>query len=197
MKRFMKRTDLTSLWEKDGDLKRMKAFFDRIQVDSEGNEQIKQSIKQKALEKIVKEEHKGLTPSSKEGLVQRLHARFVLSGIGRWKIGVSVVGLAILVIIGQGVINSSWNLFPRLGNTAESTQHSIDAAPQVTDSSGATNFGANQKTASSNSAGTPSAKGATIVPLPPGQTVVPPADEAVPRKITSRFDLNPRGSYHQ
>lgn len=56
MKRFMKRTDLTSLWEEDGDLKRMKAFFHIIQSDPVENEQIKQNIKQKALEKMAKEE---------------------------------------------------------------------------------------------------------------------------------------------
>ena len=56
MKRFMKRTDLTSLWEADGDLKRMKAFFHTVQLNPEGNEQIKQNIKQKALEKMANEE---------------------------------------------------------------------------------------------------------------------------------------------
>jgi len=49
MKWFIKRPDLISLWEEDGDLKRMKAFFHTIQSDSEENEQIKQSIKQKPL----------------------------------------------------------------------------------------------------------------------------------------------------
>lgn len=203
MKRFMKRTDLASLWEEDGDLKRMKAFFHIIETDSESNEQIKQSIKQKALEKMSKEdEWGGLPVTSKDGLVQQIQAKLrVLSGIGRWKIGVSVVGLAILVIIGQGAMSSSWHLFPRMGNTAESTQ-SMDAAPQATGSDGAEghaarvydgsapNSGADQKKASSYSAATPSTKGEAVAPLPPDQPVVPPADAEVPRKITHNLTLS-------
>lgn len=127
--------------------------------------------------------------TSKDGIVQRLHARLhVLSGIGRWKIGVSIVGLAVLVIIGQGVMNSSWNLMPRMGNTAESTQF-LDTAPQATDSAGVPNYGVNQKAASSYSAGAPSSKGTTIAPLPPDQTVVPPDDAGIPRKITHDLTL--------
>jgi hypothetical protein len=206
MKRFIKRTDLTSLWEEDGDLKRMKAFFHTItiQSDTEENEQIKQSIKQKALEKMAKEEEWGGLPvTDKEGLVQRIHARLrVLSGIGRWKIGVSVVGLAVLVIIGQGAMNPSWNLLSHIGNTAKSTQF-MDMAPPATGSNGAGGqaekgslydssapiLGAGQKTPPLYSTPTPQSKGAAVPSLPPVQAVVPPADSGIPRKITHDLTL--------
>jgi len=185
MKWFDKRTDLESLWEEDGDLKRIKAFFHTIEADSEGNERMKQSIKRKVLEKIIKEEGEGL-PVKGNGLSQRIHARLgVLSGLRRWIIAVSVVGVAVLVFIGQGVMNPSWNLFPRMGS-AESTQ-SMDMA-QATGLDGAGGQ-ADQKTASSNSMGTPSSKGAAIAPLPPSQTVVPHADAEIPRKITHDLTL--------
>ena len=103
MKRFIKRMDLTSLWEEDGDLKRMKAFFHAITIksDSEENEQIKQSIKQKALEKMAQEERVGLPLIGKEGLVKRIRTRLrMMLGPRQWKLGIAVVGLAMLVIIG-------------------------------------------------------------------------------------------------
>ena len=185
MKRFIKRTDLTSLWEEDGDLKRMKAFFHTIEAATEENEQIKQSIKQKALEKMSKEEEWGGLPVTvKEGLVQRIHARLrVLSGIGRWRIGVSVVGLAVLVIIGQGAMNPSWNLFPHMGNTTESIQNSRMAPPSTGSN------GAGGTTDSLYSTATPSAKSAAPASLPPVQAEVPPADAGIPRKITHNLTL--------
>ena len=204
MKRFMKKTDLESLWEEDGDLKRMKAFFHIIKATTENNDQIKQSIKQKALEKMLKEEELEAFPvTSKDGLVQQIHARLrILSGIGRWKIGVSIVGLAILVIIGQGAMNSSWNLFPRMETTAESTQSLDRTSPQATGSldaggqevrgslndSSALKSKADQKMASSYSTA-PSSKGAALAPLAPVQAEAPPADAEVPRKITHNLTL--------
>ncbi|EGW36900.1 DUF4349 domain-containing protein [Desulfosporosinus sp. OT] len=202
MKRFTKRTDLASLWEEDGDLKRMKAFFHIIDTAPEGNEQIKQNIKQKALEKISQEEALEVFPvNDKPGVVQRIQAKLrVMTGIERWKIGFSVVGLAILMIIGQGALNSSWNIFPHMGNKAELSQ-SVARAPQVTDSieaggpavkgklydSSAPDAAADQKMNSTFSSSAPSAKSAAIAPLPPDQAVVPSADASILRKIT--YDL--------
>ena len=204
MKWFMKRTDLASLWEEDGDLNQMKAFFQVIEADSMENEQIKQSIKQKALEKMANEEKLGRLPETgKTGLVQRILAKLrVLSTIGQWKIAVSVLGLAILVIIGQGAMNSSWNLFPHMEKTAESTQ-SMDTAPQAADSNRAggqaekgkldggsvPNLEADLKMASSYSTSTPLTKGVAVSPLPPDQAEVPPADAGIPRKITHNLTL--------
>ncbi|ODA41382.1 DUF4349 domain-containing protein [Desulfosporosinus sp. BG] len=202
MNRFTKRTDLESLWEEDGDLKRMKAFFHIIDTAPEENEQIKQSIKQKALEKISQEEALDVFPvTDKPGVVQRIQAKLrVMTGIERWKIGFSVVGLAILMIIGQSALNSSWNIFPHMGNKAELSQ-SVARAPQMTNSieaggpvmkgklydGSAPDAAADQKTDSSFSSAAPSAKNAAIAPLPPDQAVVPPADAGIPRKIT--YDL--------
>lgn len=202
MKKFTKRTDLASLWEEDGDLKRMKAFFHIIEAAPEGNEQIKQSIKQKALEKISKEEEWEVFPvTSKQGIVQRIQAKLGgITGIGRWKIGFSVVGLALLMIIGQGALNTTWKLFPRMDDRSELTQ-SIATAPQMTDSTeaggpavkgklydgSAPDLEANQKADSSFRSAAPSAKNAVVAPLPPDQAIVPPADAGIPQKIT--YDL--------
>jgi len=207
MKRFIKRTDLTSLWEEDGDLKRMKAFFHTIEAATEGNEQIKQSIKQKALEKMSKEEECGGLPvTDKEGLVQRIRTRLrMMLGPRQWKQGILVVGLAMLVIIGQGVMNGSFNLLPRMGskekltqsmsiaqktpstNEAGGTESNVGGAPN--DSLAARDIAAPQS-ASSKSTSDSSAKSAIPTPpVPPTPAVVPPADAGIPRKITHDLTL--------
>ncbi|HWQ41861.1 MAG TPA: DUF4349 domain-containing protein [Desulfosporosinus sp.] len=189
MKWFKKRPDLTSLWEADGDLKRMKAFFYTIEADSEGNEQIKQSVKQKALAKMAGEEGGGLSVTGKSGLVQRIQAKLiVLSGIKRWKIGVSIIGLAVLVVIGQGVMNPSWNIFPHASKSVKSTQ-SMDIASQATGSKEKGEL-ADQKSAFSNSSATPSSQGTSIAPpLATDEAVIPPTDAVIPRKITHNLTL--------
>ncbi|HUS89436.1 MAG TPA: DUF4349 domain-containing protein [Desulfosporosinus sp.] len=211
MKRFMKRTDLTSLWEEDGDLKLMKAFFHTItnQSDSDGNEQIKQSIKQKALEKMANEEERGGLPViGKDGLVQRIRSRLrMMLGHRPWKLGISVVGLAMLVIIGQGVMNGSFNLLPRMGSQEKSSQFK-DMAPQTpstiraggdvskggapNDSLAARDIAAPQSASSISSANS-SVKSASptlpVPPVPPDPAVVPPADAEIPRKITQNLSL--------
>lgn len=210
MKRFMKRTDLTSLWEEDGDLKRMKAFFHTITVqsDSEGNEQIKQRIKQKALEKMANEEERGGLPViGKDGLIQRIRTRLrTMLGHRQWKLGISVIGLALLVIfIGQGVMYDSFNLFPRMGSKENSTQ-SMDMAQQTPGTiraGGTESYGggapnnslaardiADPQSASSKSTSNSSAKSASpTLPVPPNPAVVPPADAGIPRKITHDLSL--------
>lgn len=206
MKRFIKRTDLTSLWEEDGDLKRMKAFFHTIHSDSEGNEQIKQSIKQKALEKLAQEERGGLPLIGKEGLGKRIRTRLrMMLGPRQWKLGIAVVGLAMLVIIGQGVMNGSFNLLPHMGSKENLTQ-SMSIAQQTpstnraggTESigSGAPNDSlaardiAAPQAASSNSTSDSSAKSAIpTLPVPPTPAVVPPAEAGIPRKITHDLSL--------
>ncbi|HEY8909370.1 MAG TPA: DUF4349 domain-containing protein [Desulfosporosinus sp.] len=179
MKWFNKRMDFTSLWEEDGDLKRMKAFFSAIEADLKGREQVKHSVKQKALEIIAREEEGGIPVAGKNGLVQRMRAKLVvLSGHRRWKIGVSVIALALMVILGQGAMNSSWNILPRMGSTVKDVQmsQSLKIAPQEAGSIGV-------------DGGSPSTKGAAVAPLPPVQAIVPPADAGIPRKITHYLTL--------
>lgn len=206
MKCFEKRTDLTSLWEEEGDLNRVKAFFQTIQSDSEENEEIKQSVKQKALEKMAQEERGGLPVTSKTGLVQRIRTRLrAMSGLRPWKLGLSVLGLAMLVVIGQGVMNDSFNLFPRMGSTEKSTQ-SLSIAQQTPSTNGAEgteSIGggapndslsardiAAPQAASSNSTGYSSAKSAMPTqPVPTDPAVVPPADAGIARKITQDLSL--------
>jgi len=206
MKRFFNKIDLTSLWEEEGDLQRMKAFFHTIQSDSEGNEQIKQSIKQKALEKMAQEERVGLPLVGKEGLVQRTRTRLrSMLGQQQWKLGIPVVALALLVIIGQGIMKGSFNLLSRIGNpeiasqstgmtqqapsagSVGSTEANVGGAPN--DSSVARDIAAPQP-ASSKSTSDSTAKGAgPILPVPPDQAVVPPADAGIPRKLIHDLTL--------
>ena len=203
MKRFIKRMDLTSLWEEDGDLKRMKAFFHAITIksDSEENEQIKQSIKQKALEKMAQEERVGLPLIGKEGLVQRIRTKLrSIFGQRQWKLGISVVGLAMLVIIGQGVMNGSFNLLPRMGSSTEKSTQSMDMTQRQPNNIGAGGIESNggapndrseardiaaPQSASSKSTANSSAK--SVIPSDPA--VVPPADAGIPRKITHDLTL--------
>lgn len=188
MKWFIKKTDPKSLWEEDGDLKRMKLFFSEIQSNSEEDEQIKQRIKQKALEKITTEEKVGKLPvANKAGLVQRIGIRLrMISGLKSWKLGISAIGLIILVLIGQGMMKSSINPLLNMGSEAESTQ-AMDIAAEKRmvreesygggsfNDSGAAHF-------STQNVVNPS------LPVPPDQNA-PPADTGVPRKITHDLTL--------
>ena len=201
MKWFKNRRNLTSLWEEDGDLKRMKIFFSTIKADTEGNEQIKQSVKQRTLEKMAREEGCGLPVTGKEGLKQRILTRLrVVNGIGWLKPAILVAGIAIFVIIGQGAMNTSWNLFPRMGSTVQDVQmsQSREMAPQETGmvadgvaSNGGSSekAGASQNKASSKSTASPSTKGVAVPPLPPDQAIVPPVDAGIPRKMTRDLTL--------
>lgn len=213
MKRLFDKTDLTTLWEEDGDLQRMKAFFHTIEADTGSNEQIKQSVKQKALDKIARTE--GLAgvsvnaPSNdKEGFAQRIRTRLLrLGNFGRWKLSLPIAGLVILLIIGQGALNGSWNTFPRMGSVERLTQ-SKSMPPQAAQSNGAMGIGggftaqdqgfndsttisggtepqANSMYSTENSSGM---RKEAISPVPPDQADIPPADTEIPRKIT--HDLN-------
>ena len=209
--RFMKKKDIMSLWEEDGDLKRMTTFFHTIDADIEENEQIKQSIKQKALEKMSKDEELGKAPViCREGFIQRIRTRLrVISELGRWKLGISVVSAAILVMIGQSVMNNaSWQLFPRMGNVVQEEklmQKSTDIASQVTGSSdsnrGALNKSTSPKAETDQKANSLNSSMSSTFdslakegarapgPLPPDQAIVPPADSSIPRKITHDLTL--------
>jgi hypothetical protein len=203
----MKKTDLTSLWEEDGDLKRMNAFFQTIQSDSEGNERIKQSIKQKVLEKMAKEkegEPIELPLMAKEGVVQRLRSRLgTMLGYRQWKLGITVVSLAMLVILGQVLMNNSFDLLPRMGSTKESipARDMAQQAPSTIKGNGIKSYGEGSNDsltakdmvtpqASSNSTANSFTTGASpTLPVPPNPAVVPPADAGIPRKITHDLSL--------
>lgn len=216
MKRFFNKPDLTALWEEDGDLQRMKAFFQTIETDSERNEQIKQSVKQKALEKMAKTEELEPLPvyeHEKEGLTQRIRDKILtLRYFRQWKLGLSVAVLAILVIIGQDALNGSGSLFPRMGGMQKSNQSAepADRAPQIAASNGSAAAGGEMNAKSkafgdssleSGVAG-PQAnslysmdesvamqKEAAVLPVPPEEDVVPPADTGVPRKMIHDLSL--------
>jgi|GEM_PF-737000 len=215
MKRFFTKTDLTALWEEDGDLQRMKAFFQTIEADIEGNEQVKQSVKQKALEKMAsiedsKEFYVDVKINEKESLAQRICTKLLtMSNFGRWKLGISVVALALFVIIGQEAMKGSLNIFPRMGSMDKSTE-SVSRHPQAAAINGSMETGgdfnakvkgfnedsiasdvkADQQTDSLYSTeGSSDMRKNVAIPIPPDQTVVPPAEAEVPRKITHDLDL--------
>lgn len=195
MKRFMKRTDLRSLWEEDGDLKRMKTYFHTIQSDSEDNEQIKQSIKQKALEIMATEEREILPVTAKNGFVQRMRTRLhAVLGPRQWKIGISVAVVAMLVILGQGVMNGSFDLLPRMGSQAKSTQsrdmaQSFGGAPNDSPANKADITAPQAATSDSVANYSGKSEVSKSLPIPPNPAVVPPADAGIPRKITHDLTL--------
>lgn len=215
MKRFFTKTDLTALWEEDGDLQRMKAFFQTIEADSEGNEQIKQSVKQKALEKMARLESPEEFPVSlnnpdRQTLAQQIRTRLLSwNNFSHWKLSISVVALAVFVIIGQGAMNNSWSIFPRMGSVDRSPR-SVVSSPQAADSNGYGSqetegeFNAKSKTFSDSTGSADSTpqtealysmdessvrQNQAILPIPPEQTEAPPADDGLPRKITHDLEL--------
>jgi len=209
MKRFIKRPDLTSLWEEDGDLKRVKAFFHTMsgESDLDQNEQIKQRIKQKALEKMaIKEEPKELPKIVTLGLIQRTRHRLRrLLGHRPWKLVLSVVVLAFFVIIGQGMMNGSFNFLPGM-RSAEKSNQSLSIAQQPassksTDATQSQTGGAPNESMSAADSATPqapSSQGTTnssvksaspTLPIPPNAAVVPPVDAGMARKITRNLSL--------
>lgn len=174
MKGFSKKTNLISLWEEDGDLEQMKAYFKTITSDSETNQEIKQSIKQKALDKMVSEQWGGEPMNDKEKLITSLRKRLsALSGVGRWKLGFVVIAMAILVILGQDTLNTSRHLLPKMGSTV--SQKQMSQAMTGSSTSLSVEDGA--------------AKMAPVAPQPPVQNDAAPVDASIPRKITQDVSL--------
>ncbi|KGP76250.1 hypothetical protein JT05_05820 [Desulfosporosinus sp. Tol-M] len=205
MKWFIKRPDLISLWEEDGDLKRMKAFFHTIQSDSEENEQIKQSIKQKTLEKMTKEEGAEKPVTGMNRFVQWIRTRLcMIPGRRQWKLGILVVGLAMFAFIGQGIMNNSFNLLPHIGSAETQLKDMVQQTPSTNKAGGIESKGgaadnslterdiAAPQSPSSNSPANSSAKSEAILtytdPIDPA--VIPPAGSDIPRKITHNLSLS-------
>lgn len=144
MKGFFDKKDLTSLWEEDGDLQRMKEFFHAMAGDTEDKEKIKLSIKEKALEKLAETEGRADLPPYQGGKEKRnfqagrYFAKWNWRGrwTGQWKLALPVAVLALLIVLGQGALSGSWNLMPRMGGSMEKSAQSTDSARPETASSG-------------------------------------------------------------
>lgn len=208
MKWLFNRSEPMALWEEDGDLQRMKEFFQTIESESEGNEQIKQSVRQKALEKMARVEDEEMLPmDSKEGLVQRTRVGLrALIGNFRWKLSLSVAMLAILVMIGQGAMGASWSLFPRMGSVSDKSTQSTNMSLDTSDSTRVMEEGqangevlysdmsgrdeAEQKADSFSTSNTPTKQGQPALhPIPPDQEVAPPDEAEISRKIIHDLSL--------
>lgn len=126
MKKMAEGAELVSLWEEYGDLERVKSFFQMAEPDQEEQEQIKGRVKEKALEQMRKEEWGASMPLPEtESFGQKLLGRLRLLGGGRsWKMGVSLAGLAILVVAGYGVLRSAGSWFPG-GDPNETNQIAV------------------------------------------------------------------------
>ncbi|MDQ7093440.1 DUF4349 domain-containing protein [Desulfosporosinus sp. PR] len=123
MKSFKKK-DLISLWEEDGDLEQMRAYFKAIRSESEINEQIKETIKQKALARMAAEEAKQPHAPLKKPLFERWRAKwFAVSLLSRRKLGAAVAGLILLLVVAQTALNFG-HLFPSGGQATSQRQSS-------------------------------------------------------------------------
>ncbi|WP_407309341.1 DUF4349 domain-containing protein [Desulfosporosinus sp. SB140] len=188
MKSF-KRTNLISFWEEDGDLEQMRTFFKAIQSDSENNKQIKQSIKQKALEKMAAEQREEVSAPIKKSLVVRLRTRWsTVNLISHWKLGFTVIGLTLLFIVGQTTLNGSWHVFPQMGSAVPQKQMSQVAAGSSAPSPSAEDR-VSKNTISSENTAPLSAKISAAAPQTPVQNDAGPTNTSVPRKITQDVTL--------
>lgn len=212
----MMKKDGFSLWEQEGDLERMKLFFQKVSPNLEQ----KDRIKQLALGKIREEEEKSartgmsqsgsMLPELRSIKTDTLRER-IRRGLKsfwwrwQWKLAVPVVILVLIISIGQAGMNGFLN-FPlgnmEKANQSESKQSSYGAAydmvsPVSPKSEGSANSrsGISGLTAGSPPSNTGAmAKGATnpstaiapILPQPVPQ--IPPADEGLARKIT--YNMN-------
>lgn len=221
MKGFFDKKDLTSLWEEDGDLQRMKEFFNAMAGDTEDKEKIKLSIKEKALEKLAKTEGLAELPAYQEGKEKRNFQagrylpKWNLGGrwTGQWKLALPAAVLALLIVLGQGALNGSWNLMPRMGGSMEKSTQSADTArPEAatpgnpSGAGGGEGFSLKSKSASDSAGFNGSGAGQPEAPQDSGVNSAaleskalpsvrqeiqetPPAGQEMPRKVTHNLDL--------
>lgn len=196
----MRKKESFALWEQEGDLERMKLFF---QHTDSGVEQ-KERIKQLTLDKIRLEEQYG-TPVEPitETYSKRVRIHHRIQSMGRhwqWKFALPVAALVLIAYLGQAGMNGRLN-FP-LSQTNQAAQS------QSMNQKGAASYdmvGAVPPDAGSSEIGAPSMldKGiqdsrveassrqnaiSPILPQPEPQT--PPADESLPRKMTYNINVN-------
>src|SRR5665648_590172 len=179
------------------------------EADEEDNEQVKQSIKQKALEKIANNEERVASPLMvNNGLVRRIRTRLrTLLGHRHWSVGIPVGGLALLMIlVGRGVMSDTISFNPLSSmESKEKISKSMDQSTSSTDrASGTESFGGASddkltdremtapQSAYSDSNSYSSANSKSVSPTPPVPTdpaAVPPADAGIPRKMTQDLSL--------
>lgn len=207
----MRKKDLIEIWQDEGDLDRMNAFFKIMNADSE----VKERIRQKALSKISNPENdpdqselnnswRGMPVEEEGGLLRRIRGKFQgLTGRSKWKLAISITGLAFLVMIGQSAFNPNWNLLPRMGSHASdqatsamsnSTNPSYGMQANSTDknttkSQGVIDSAVKAGAAPSIANESADRSSAAILPVPPVQIQPPPADAALPRKITHDLSM--------
>lgn len=209
----MMKKDGFSLWEQEGDLERMKLFFQKVSPSLEQ----KDRIKQLALEKIHEEEKKAQTETSQSGSLlpelpnlktDTFHERIrrALKTVWwrwQWKLAVPVVVLFLIIFLGQAEMNGSLN-FPLgiMGKATQSKSMQSGSAAYGTASpaSPKSEASANSRAGFGFTAGAPAAdqgaisKGAAnpsiaiAPPLPRPEPQTPPADEGLAKKIT--YNMN-------
>ncbi len=214
----MMKKDVFTLWEQEGDLERMKLFFNNVGPGLEEKERIKQL----AMEKIHEEEKRILQPETSSKRLEIPQSPYnapetfrerVLRGLKslwwrwQWKFAVPVIALVLIVFIGQVGMNGFLNLpLGMMGKASHSESMpqratgSYDMANQASPKSVAptaptdSGFGI-----SGPAAGDPPVNGAAeskveapstaIAPsMPQPQPQMPPADEGLTRKIT--YNIN-------
>lgn len=201
----MTKKDVIALWEQEGDLERMKNFFENMDSHAEQKERIKQL----ALQKLHTEEPIGLG-AEPEGFMERVRRGFKsFWWRWQWKMALPAVALILIIFLGQvgmdrifetplsrgkATSTESMNQMPSL-NTITGEASKKEAAPMspkanpsfdadvpknrdVLDT--ATQYGVNPKSEALGIA----------PPLPGPQPTAPPADETLPRKITYNMNVN-------
>jgi hypothetical protein len=210
----MMRKDGFTLWEEEGDLNRMKLFFQNIDP---GLEQ-KERIKQRALEKIREEDQSPQLGTKIPDLPEMGAETFrerIRRGIKslwwrwQWKLAVPVVALLLMIALGQVGMNGSLS-FPQgsMKKAAQSSESvgraSAPTAPAAYDMASSVSPKAEAPSilpeVSREFKGAPNgalnndakAKPSTgiVPPLPQPQPQTPPADESLPRKITYHMNAS-------
>jgi hypothetical protein len=185
--------DLISLWEEDGDLERMKAFFQRFDTDTSK----KDRIKQLTLEKLAQTdtlissdtENNDVTGYEKNPTrskhpvdstwIKRLAA--LRRGWG-FKLAVPAVLIILLAVVGPQAYNTRlYDLGSRI-EVQNSTLDSLAAPQEVNKLKRLPNMSQSDQAAYGSSAG-------SAVPVPPVPEAVPPADSGVARKITQNVSV--------
>lgn len=198
----MMKKDVFTLWEQEGDLERMKLFYNNVGPGLEEKERIKQL----AMEKIREDEKQ--VPQSPYNAPETFRER-VLRGFKslwwrwQWKFAVPVIALVLIVFIGQEGLNGFRNLpLGMMGKAShsesmpQSAAGSYDMANQASPKSAASTAPMDSGVGYSDlAAGAPPVNGAAkskveapstaiAPPLPQPEPQTAPADEGLPRKIT-------------
>ncbi|MDA8228103.1 MAG: DUF4349 domain-containing protein [Desulfitobacterium hafniense] len=217
------------LWEEDGDLERMKLFFSNVEANTERKERIKQIALQKLAEVDQVAPNDSRPMSERESIDLELRKESLRLRIGRtlksiwwrwqWKIAVPVVGIIILIMIGQSGMGNPLQLLS-MGNSQSKASYDMAASGVVgavpsgqaalnseianeTANREVQSFRAEKKAEmqapapktsasfadSANSTKGEAARNSAVVPPLP-EPSSPPADPDLPRKITHYYSFN-------